>query len=261
VIGFGVWIRKELLEVRRTWRIWVLPGLVLAMAVLSPALARATPALLRSFASDEPGVVLEFPDPVAADALRQWGQSLNQIVLFAVIITSAGLISNELRSGTALLALTKPLSRRAFVLAKSLVQMGLVVVATLVGTVVCGLATWAIFGEVPLGDLVAMTVAWIALAVFVIAVMTAVSTVFGSQAAAAGVGIGVYFLVTILALWRPVREYSAAGLISAVDELATGASPALAVPALSTVVLGAAALALAILRFERMPILGRTGQG
>ena len=43
--GFGAFLAKELTEIRRTWRIWVVPGIVIFMGLTSPVLAKLTPAL------------------------------------------------------------------------------------------------------------------------------------------------------------------------------------------------------------------------
>jgi ABC-2 type transport system permease protein len=41
-----VFARKELHEILRTWRIWVLPGIVLFFAITGPLVARFTPELV-----------------------------------------------------------------------------------------------------------------------------------------------------------------------------------------------------------------------
>ena len=144
---FNVLLRKELREIRRTWRIWVLPAILLFIAITSPILAQITPALVRSLASNQPGVVIELPDPTPLDSYRQFASQLSQIGLLALIITTAGIISSELRSGTAILVLTKPVSRRSFVLAKLAAQLALLTGATILATLVCWVGTLAIFGE------------------------------------------------------------------------------------------------------------------
>ncbi len=254
--GFGVWVRKESFEIRRTWRLWVLPLLVITMAILSPVLAWVTPDLVRSFASDEPGVVIELPDPVSADALRQWAQSLTQIILIAIVITTSGIVSSELRSGTATMLLTKPLSRSSFVLAKALVQSLFVGLLAILGAAIAGVVTRVIFGELSWRNLVELTAVWLGLALFMIAVMTMFSTLLASATAAAGIGIAFYFVLTLGSLWRPVRDFSPSGLLSAVDALAVGNSQQVIVPAISAVVLSTLALGTAVIRLNQMSLRG-----
>jgi ABC-2 type transport system permease protein len=111
--GFGAFLRKEVTEIRRTWRLWVIPGMLVFFGVTSPIIAALTPALVRSMAASQPGVVIQLPAPTALDAYAQFIKNLDQFVLLALVITGAGIVSGERASGTAILVLTKPLSRGA----------------------------------------------------------------------------------------------------------------------------------------------------
>lgn len=252
--GYRVWVGKELLEIRRTWRRFVLPGMLLVMAILSPVLARITPALLRSVASSDPGVVIQLPEPVAADAVREWAQSLSQLVLVAVIVIAAGLVSGDLKDGAAQLALVKPLRRRDFVLAKVTVLAGFLMVVTLVAAAACAAVTRLIFGDVPIGNLLQVTLVWLIYAVMTICVMTLLSTVVPSQIAAAGIGIGIYFLVSIAGIWTPANRFSPVGLLSALDKLAIGAPVPLTLPIVSAILVAAVSLFVALVQFRRRPL-------
>lgn len=248
--GLTRFIGKELLEIVRTWRIWVLPGLLLFMALTSPVLAKSTPAMLQSFVEDQPGVTITVPEPTYLDSYGQWVKNLQQMVLIALLLTSAGLIAGERTSGTAILVLTKPLSRPAFVIAKFLVQCGLLIVATVVGAAVCWAATLAVFGEAPPERLITSTAAWLAFAVLLTAVMVALSARLNALAAG-GVGIIAFFAMSILTLWAPAVRYSPAGLVGASSKLLAGEAAQLGWPlatgALSVVVL----LAAGVVLFER----------
>ncbi|MBN2847747.1 MAG: ABC transporter permease, partial [Coriobacteriia bacterium] len=206
--GFGAFLIKELREIARTWRIWVLPGIVLFFAISGPPLAKITPELLGSFVAEQPGVVIEFPDPTYVDAYLQWTKNLQQIVLFAVIIMFGGVISAEKRSGTAALALTKPLSRTAFVLAKFVSQTALLAVTVVVGALATWGLTYAVFAEAPLAPLAEATAAWLALGVMILALMVALSAAIDSQAGAAGLGFLGFIALSVATLWKPATEYS-----------------------------------------------------
>ena len=93
------------------------------------------------------------PTPTYLDAYAQWAKNLTQIVLFAIIIIYGGLSRPERKSGTAILVLTKPVSRSAFVVAKAVVHsvfLALALVVTL-GTLVTWGATALVFGKAPGG--------------------------------------------------------------------------------------------------------------
>src|SRR5665811_532992 len=110
--GFAAFAGKEAREILRTWRIWVLPGILLFFALTGPVLARYTPELVGALAGDQlKGLVM--PTPTYLDAYAQWVKNLSQIALFALIIIYGSIISSERKSGTAVLVLTKPVSRTA----------------------------------------------------------------------------------------------------------------------------------------------------
>jgi len=249
--GFGAFLIKELREIARTWRIWVLPGIVLFFAISGPPLAKITPELLGSFVAEQPGVVIQFPDPTYVDAYLQWTKNLQQIVLFAVIIMFGGVISAEKRSGTAALALTKPLSRTAFVLAKFVSQTALLAVTVVVGALATWGLTYAVFAEAPLAPLAQATATWLALGVMILALMVALSAAIDSQAGAAGLGFLGFIALSIATLWSPAVEHSPAGLLGAPTNLVMGKPVTLGWPLATTFALTAVFVLVAVAVFRR----------
>jgi len=91
--GFAAFAGKEAREILRTWRIWVLPGILLFFALTGPVLAKLTPQLVGALAGDQlKGLVI--PTPTYHDAYTQWIKNLSQIALFALIIIYASSLPN-----------------------------------------------------------------------------------------------------------------------------------------------------------------------
>ena len=252
--GFGAFLRKELMEIRRTWRIWVLPGMLLFFGVTSPIIAVLTPALVQSMTASQPGVVVHVPRPTSLDAYGQFIKNLDQFVLIAVVIAGAGIVSGERSSGTAILALTKPLSRGAFVLAKIASQVTLLAAATAVGTAACVLVTAAIFEGAVAGRLIATVGVWMVYAVLLVVVMTLFSAAFRSRGAAAGAGLGFYFLTLLLSTWRPAARYTFAGLITTMRDALMGHDLSLGWPLVTALAAITAGAAAAVRIFERQEL-------
>lgn len=248
--AFVTFLRKEVLEVLRTWRMWVLPGMMLFIALTSPIIAKSTPAMLESMTSSQPGVRIEIPDPTYLDSYGQWIKNLQQMVLIALLLTSAGLIANERSSGTAILVLTKPLSRASMVIAKFIVQVALLAAATAVGTALCWVTTYLVFGEGPAGRLVSASAVWLGFAIVLTALMVALSARVNALAAG-GLGILGFFVVSVLTLWGPAVRYSPVGLFAAPSDLLAGSTVALAWPLATAVALVIALLGLGMVLFER----------
>jgi ABC-2 type transport system permease protein len=234
--GFGIFARKEFTEIVRTWRIWVIPGIALFFALSGPLLAKYTPQILTAALGSQGEAIFQaLKTPTYLDAYAQWIKNLSQIMLFAIIIIYGGLVSSEKKSGTAILVVTKPVSRPAFVVAKVLVHGAFIAVTVIAGTALTWAITKVAFVDAPPAALWTATLAWLAFALFFLAVMALVSVLVDSQAGAAGIGLGLYAVVSLSTLWRPMLLFSPAGLAAAPMAIAAGKDFPLAIPMLVTI--------------------------
>jgi len=236
VKGFLQFAWKEVLEIVRTWRIWVLPGMLLFFALSGPLMARFTPEILKAVGGSEMAALVKaMPKPSYLDAYGQWIKNLSQIGLFAIIIIYGGLISAERKSGTAILVLTKPLSRTSYVVAKAAVHAAFLVVSVCITTVITWDVTRLVFHKSPGGPLWSAVVGWLALAIFFLGVMTFLSSLLDSQAGAAGIGLGVFAALGVAGMWEPLQKFSPAGLVGAPTVLAAGKESAILSPVITSV--------------------------
>lgn len=214
-----VFARKEALEIVRTWRVLVLPAIILFFAISAPLLARFTPEIVGAVGGAQLGAI-PLPDATYIDAYAQWIKSLGQIFLFALIIIYGGIVSSETSNGTAILVLTKPMSRGAFVAVKAAIHSTFLAALVIIGTLVAWGVTAAVFGQAPLEPLWSGTLVWLVLGVFYITLMTFLSVLITSAAGAAGAGIGAFVLLTMGSLWKTLADYSPAGLAGRAAALA-----------------------------------------
>lgn len=252
--GFAAFLAKELTEIRRTWRLWVIPGMLVFFGVTSPIIAAITPALVKSISASQPGAVVRLPPPTALEAFGQFIKSLEQFVLIAIVISGAGVISGERSSGTAILVLTKPLSRGAFVVTKLLSQGLLVVAATTLGTAVCLGVTSMMFAGALFAPLVTAVGVWLLIAAVLIVVMTLFSAAFRSRGAASGAGLFFYFAILLLSIWGPATRYTFVGLVPALGDALRGHALSLGWPvatAIAAIVISAMG---AVWIFERQEL-------
>jgi ABC-2 type transport system permease protein len=249
--GFGAFTRKEFLETRKTWRLWVVPGVLVFLGLTTPVLAAVTPAILKMTAERQPGVVIRFPDPTSIDAYTQFMGNLLQLALLVVIITGAAAVAGERRGGTAVLVLTKPLSRTSFVWSKAIANLVVLVAATALGAALCIAVTVALFDTAHIVAFVGSIAVWLALAAMFVCLMVWLSAALDKQAAAAGAGIAVYAALFALAGFPAVRDWTPAGIFTANDALLKGRDAALAQPVAVTLVLAVVFLLLAAWSFRR----------
>ena len=252
VSGFRAFLKKEFLETRRTWRLWVLPGImVIFLGLGTPALTAVTPALLRATEQSQPGVVIRLPNPTSRDSYVQFMGNLDQVALLAIIIAGAAVVASERRAGTIVLVLAKPLSRTGFIVAKAVSQLALLVAATALGTLVCILVTTIIFDGRHIVAFIASVALWLALAAMFTLLMLLLSAAMKGQAPAAGVGIGVYVSLFVLTGFPVIRDHSPAGILAASDALLRGRDVALAWPVATTLALAGGFLYAAVRVFAR----------
>jgi ABC-2 type transport system permease protein len=247
--GFTVFARKEAHEILRTWRVWVLPGILLFFAVTGPVVTKFTPEIVGAVAGNQLGG-FTLPTPTYFDSYASWIKNLSQIALFALIIIYGSIVSAETKSGTAVLVLTKPVSRTAFVIAKAAVHSVFLAVLVVVGTLLTWGLTAAVFGKAPGSALWSSALVWLVLGVLFVALMVLLSVLIASAAGAAGAGLGAYALVSIASIWKPLATYSPAGLAVQPASLASGKDAAVLWPVLTSLLLTVALVALAAQMFR-----------
>jgi ABC-2 type transport system permease protein len=251
VSATAVFAGKEVREIVRTWRVWVLPGIILFLALSGPILARYTPEIVGALAGSQLGHIT-LPSPTYLSAYAEWIKNLNQVVVIALLIIYGGIVSAETGSGTAVLVLTKPLSRSSFVVVKAIVHTAFLSVLLVLGT----LATWAetaiVFGKAPAADVWLPSLLWLALGVLLLCAMILFSVAIPAAAGAAGAGLGLFVLLSVGALWKPLTKYSPAGLAGQATDLANGIHHAfIPWPLVTSVAVSVVLVGLAALLFRR----------
>ncbi|HET6498869.1 MAG TPA: ABC transporter permease [Coriobacteriia bacterium] len=226
--GFAAFFGKELTEIVRTWRLYVLPGIMLFFGLASPIIAEVTPGLIASAARAEgTGIVIEVPPATTVDAYVQWGANAGEVALLALIIIAAGAIAGERTGGTAQMVLAKPVSRTAMLVAKLLSTWLLLGVSTIVSVVACIGVTAVVFDTSHVPRFLAVAALWYLLACMLAAATVTLSVLFRSQTGAAAAGVAVYIMMPIVSLWEPARDHSPAGLIGLGHRLLAGTEDAL----------------------------------
>lgn len=222
--SFSTFVGKEVAEILGTWRIFVLPLIVLFFAASGPLMAKWTPEILKAATGAQGDAILKLigGTPTYLESYAQWVKNLMQVVFFAVVIIYGGLISSERKSGTAILVLTKPISRATFVAAKALVHMVFLTAVTVLGTALTWGVTYAVFRVAPGGPLWQASLTWLAFALFFVGAMTFFSVVLNSQAGAAGLGIALYAALALASMFPLMALITPAGLVSAPAAIAMG---------------------------------------
>lgn len=252
--GFTVLLGKELREIVRTSRLYVVPGLFLFFGLSSPILTKLMPEIIKSIGG---GVTIIIPPPVAKDSFLQLLKNLSQIGLLAIILANMGIVAEEKASGTALLVLTKPASRPAFVLAKFAAQAILVVAATAVAYAVSLVYTLILFQDVSVAASAQATGLYALYALFILAATVAASALARTPLGAGGIAIVVFFASSLLSgLGGFLTKWTPGALLHYANSILEGKATlgAAAGAIASAIVCAALLLAVGVSAFRRQEL-------
>lgn len=119
--GFSAFFRKEFTYQLRSGKLFGMAAVFILFAILSPATAKLMPKLLDSLGGSGSGAAFTVTIGEVT-AFHSWQQFFNNIStsLIVFVLMQSGCFTNEYRSGTLVLALTKGLSRGKVLAAKGL---------------------------------------------------------------------------------------------------------------------------------------------
>ena len=250
--GFGVLLRKELVEAWRTRRLPVVAGLFIVLGMVSPLTARYLREIMQAALGDQLGVPIA--DPTAVMAVEQLQKNLAQLGALVAIALAMGSVSGELDRGTAALVLAQPVTRSAFLAAKLIALAIVLAIAVGLAAVSAWIYTAVLFEPQPIGGWAAMTfLSWLALCVWASLTFFA-SAATGSTTAAAGLGFVALVGISLGAIVPAVNRLLPTGLTAPAIGLASGAAldgSALATAVIGSVVLIGISLAGSLVAFRR----------
>ncbi|QQK81480.1 ABC transporter permease subunit [Salicibibacter cibi] len=192
---FNVLLRKELLETFRSYRWLWLPVFFIGLAIMQPLLSFYMEDIVEQFGSMPEGTMMTIPTPSAEQVYSETLGQFTQIGTFTLVLAFMGSLSNERKSGEALLTLSKPTKYYAYWFSKWVSALGITTVSYLVGITAAIYYIFALFEPLPAGEILLSTIAYLVWLMFVVTIVLVWSTVSKhTSVAAAGA------LITLLLL-------------------------------------------------------------
>jgi len=186
VSGFIPLLRKELLEQLRTYRLIIVGGVFLFFGITTPLLLKYLPEIIKLAGESVP---VEIPPPTAAEALIEYAGTIGQVGVLVAVLVAMGSVANERSRGTAVMTLSKPVTRAAFVGAKWAAASVTFLVSLLAASLVClGYTVWLI-GPAGAGGFAGQNLLIALFLLFCLAVTIYFSSLLRSSLAAGGVAI------------------------------------------------------------------------
>ncbi len=193
---YGAFVKKELLEGARTYKLVIFVAVFLIFGIMSPLFAKLTPEFLSSFAGT--GITIQMPDPTALDSWAQFFKNVSQMGLIIAVILYSGILSQEISRGTLINMLTKGLSRTVVICAKYSVALMVWSVSYALGAVVTGGYTIYLFPDNNAANLLfALFALWL-FGVFLLSLlMLAASATKSNYACLLATGLAVVIMMII----------------------------------------------------------------
>ena len=108
-------LKKEIKEQIKTHRLLIVGGVFLCFGLMAPLLQYFMPQILK-MANEQ--VVIEIPAATSLTSFMDYASYFGQFGILIAVLIAMGAITNELKHGTALITLSKPVSSGAFVSSK-----------------------------------------------------------------------------------------------------------------------------------------------
>jgi ABC-type transport system involved in multi-copper enzyme maturation permease subunit len=250
--GYSALFGKELREAWRTGGLPITLVVFFILGAISPTLAHFTPQLLQSAGLNGSGITINATAPTLKDAITQFIKNVGGNGFLIGIVLAMGSVAREKERGTVAFLLAKPVSRLALLAAKFTALLITLWLGMVVATVAAYGYTAYYFGSASAPGFTKMGLL-IGLSITAYLALTFLASVLSrSTVVAAGLGFAAWLILTLLAIPAKLLPYTPTGLNDPAQALALGTTPQhLAQPIIATLLLIAAALALAVIAFAR----------
>ena len=189
-------LRKEILELIRTYRLLVSAVLLVFFGLTSPLLARYMIELM-GMIPEVGDIASIIPPPVTMDAVIQYVKNMEQFGILLALLLGMGSVAQEKEKGTAGMVLVKPMPRGVFILAKFAALALLFVVSLLAAGLACYYYTYLLFEALDIGAWLALNGLLVLEILVYVALTILCSTLLRTQIAAGGLAVGI-MLVTVI---------------------------------------------------------------
>lgn len=105
-------LRKEWMELIRSYRLLIVAIVLVFFGLTSPVLAKFTPELISLLPTG--GISIQMPPPTVGDAIGQYIKNMAQFGIILALLLTMGAIAQEKDKGTAAMMLVKPLAGSLF---------------------------------------------------------------------------------------------------------------------------------------------------
>jgi ABC-2 type transport system permease protein len=212
-------LKKEIKEQFRTYRLLIVGGIFLFFGITTPILLKFLPELVKLAGEQIP---VEIPPPTAIQSLVEYAGTIGQLGVLVTVLIAMGSIANELRYGTAVMVLSKPVTRAAFVSAKFIAMSLTFLVSLIAASLFCFFYTVWIIGPADAQAFLGLNLLLGLFMLFCLAVTLLFSSLFRSSLAAGGLALALLIAQAGISVVPAIGKYMPGKLLSWGTALLTG---------------------------------------
>lgn len=202
--GFVALLKKELKEQYHTHRFLIVGAIFTLFGVGTPLLLKFLPEILKLSGEN---LQITYTPPTAVQSFTEFAGTFGQVGIVVAVLVGMGMVANELRNGTAVITLSKPIGRAAFVTAK-LTAISLTFLLSLtVAASCCFIYTIWLIEAASIGTFVQLYLLLGLFLVFCLAITVLFSCLFKSSLAAGGLAIAVIISQIMLSGVPVIGDY------------------------------------------------------
>jgi ABC-2 type transport system permease protein len=217
---FIIFTKKELTEQWKNYKILILFSVLAVFGMMSPILAKIMPDI---FSQVDLGVTLSIPEPTFMDAYLQFFKNMTQLCLIIVILIFSGNVTYELQKGSAILMLSKGLSRTTFIISKFISAIFIWTIGYSLSAALCYAYTAFLFpSQTPQNVFFSMFCLWLLMA-FVLSVIILTSIPFHQNYFPLLLTAGVLILLLLINIFPQTTRFSPLALGIYNGDLISGA--------------------------------------
>jgi ABC-2 type transport system permease protein len=220
--GLTALLKKEFREQYRTHRLLIVVATFALFGIGVPLLMKFLPEIAKL---SKDAMQMEIPPATAVQTFNQFAGMMGQLGVVVAVMVAMGAVANELRHGTAVTTLSKPISRAAFVAAKLIAISVTFMLALAVGASVCFFYTNGLIGEANATAFLQFNLLMGLFLLFCLAMTVFFSCLFKSSLAAGGLAIAAIISQTMMTSVPVVGDFLPAKLIGWGTAILAGHSP------------------------------------
>lgn len=207
--GLTALLKKEFTEQYRTHRLLIVIAVFALFGLGIPLMLKFLPEIVKLS-----GDAIQIPPPTAIDTFNSFASTIGQLGVVVAVMVAMGAVANELRHGTAVTTLSKPVSRGAFVTAKLVAISFTFLLALSVAASFCFFYTTGLIGEANAAAFLQFNLLTGLFLVFCLAITVFFSCLFKSSLAAGGLAITFIISQTMMTSLPVIGNYLPAKLLA-----------------------------------------------